>query len=136
MRPKHVIPSPLVLVRQTTEMEARPSKVVEPMVKVESDQPTPITVKKPRKKRNYSEWYTHVNKFKAEHPGMLHSQAIREAKKTYTKATKVKRDTSKFKPNPWILHIRKYMDNNKEWCESHSYKETLQKCKETYKKSN
>jgi hypothetical protein len=105
-------------------------------VKTESEPANSVTMKKKSKKRNYSEWYTHVKKFKTDNPGMTHSEAVHKAKATYIKTPKVKRDTSKYKPNPWMVHIKECIKNNPEWRNSYSYKELLKKCKETYKKSN
>ena len=135
MRPKNRVPTVPELPRETAEMDTTPDEVAKPVIKIEPEETKPVTTEKKQKKRNYSEWYAHVNKFKADNPGIAHSEAVRRAKETYTKTPKVKRDTSNHKPNPWMLHIKECLKNNPDWRSKHAYKDVLKKCKETYKKS-
>lgn len=134
MKPKIRIPPPPVLKRETTDMDTTHDEVAPIIIKIEPTEKEPVTTKKKTKKRNYDEWYTHVNKVKAENPGITHSDAVRKAKETYTKTPKVKRDTSNDKPNPWMVHIKKCLQDNPSWRKEYPYKEVLKKCKETYKK--
>lgn len=128
MRPKKTaVPPPPPLVRQNADMDTTPDEAIQPTAIVKSD-------KKKTKKRNYDEWYAHVNKVKAENPGITHDTAVRQAKETYTKTPKPKRDTTGYKPNPWMAHIKDWMEKNPEWRKEYSYKDVLKKCKETYKK--
>lgn len=104
------------------------TKAVEPVVKTEDTKPVA------KKTRNYGEWYDHVNKYKAEHPDVSHKDAVKEAKATYTKAPRKKRDTSGHKPNAWMKHVADWVDKNPGWRQKYTYKEVLQLCKKTYKK--
>lgn len=104
------------------------TKAVKPVVKTEDTKPAA------KKTRNYGEWYDHVNKFKAAHPDMGHKEAVKEARATYTKAPRKKRDTSGHKPNAWMVHVADWVDKNPGWRQKYTYKEVLQLCKKTYKK--
>lgn len=91
---------------------------------------------KPQKKtRDYHAWYEHVNKFKSEHSGMSHQEAVKAARGSYTKAPKKKRDSSNYKPNAWMQHVANWTKNNPEWRKKYTYKDVLKLCKDTYKKS-
>lgn len=137
MRPKsRSIPSPPPLERQDAAMDTNPDEEESPMEEVMAVKQEPETTptNKKIKKRNYDEWYAHVNKVKAENPGITHDAAVRKAKETYIKTPKAKRDTSGYKPNPWLSHINDWMEKNPNWKDGYSYKDVLKKCKETYKK--
>lgn len=97
---------------------------------------TDVVDTKPKKvkSRNYSEWYAHVKKHKDANPGISHTEAVKQAKATYTKTPKVKKDTSNHKPNPWMNHINEWMDQNPDWRKTLSYKQVLRKLKTTYKR--
>lgn len=83
--------------------------------------------------REPSKWIVHVRKYKQEHKTSW-KIALKEAGATYTKLdTKPKKEKGEWKPNPWIMHIAKWRNENPEWRKTFSYKQVLQKCKETYK---
>lgn len=137
MRPKTTaVPHPPHLERQNAAMDTKPDED-EPHkeeITVVKQEPLITHAKKKSKKRNYNEWYAHVNKIKENNPGITHGDAVRKAKETYSKTPKVKRDTSQYKPNPWMKHIKEWMSANASLAQSLSYKEVLQKAKESYKR--
>ena len=140
MRPKNTVPPPPTLVRQDAAMDTKQDEepgLHDDMDTTPSDEDrVDTTTTKPQKKtkkRNYNEWYTHVNKVKEENPGITHADAVRKAKETYTKAPKAKRDTSGYKPNPWMEHIANWINAHPEWRKEYSYKDVLKEAKKTYK---
>lgn len=138
MKPKRSVPPPPPLVRQTADMDTTPDEVKKPTNAIEGDELVSkeaideFAGKKKTKRRNYDEWYNHVNKVKEDNPGIAHSDAVRKAKETYKKTPKVKRDTTGHKRNPWMDHIKAWMGGNPEWRKEYSYKDVLKKAKETY----
>lgn len=87
----------------------------------------------PRKRQN--DWIDHVKEYKKSHPEVTYKDALKAAGETYTKKPKKeKKSPAERKPNPWMQHIQKFKDDNPNWKDTHSYKEVLQLCKDTYKK--
>ena len=87
-----------------------------------------------KKMKSVSPWITHVRKYRKENSCSFRD-ALKAAKDTYTRRpVRVKKDRSEYKPNPWMLHIKKTMADWPNWKESCTYKELLLQCKTTYKK--
>lgn len=93
------------------------------------------SAEKLKKKKSASSWIAHVRAYR-EKSGCTFREALKAAKDTYTrKPARVKKDRSEYKPNPWLLHIKKTMKDNPKWKELQSYKQLLVACKATYKKA-
>ena len=79
-------------------------------------------------------WLEHVRKFRSQNPDKSYKDALMESRKTYTpQKSKENIPPGERKPNPWMEHINKFKAENPDWKDNYSYKQVLQKLKETYK---
>jgi hypothetical protein len=86
-------------------------------------------------------WRVHVKAFRERNPGFSYKAALEHAGQevdqdgnlVYQKAVKAVRDPNAVKkPNPWMLHVEKYKEDNPKWKSRMTYKEVLLICKDTY----
>lgn len=89
-------------------------------------------------------WLIHLAKYKEEHPGTSHGEAMKLAKESYvptgrrrtkyvkknSSTKKLKKDGSPKAENPWIIHLRAYKEKHPGVSHNDAVKEALK----TYKK--
>lgn len=110
----------------TTEMKNRnvtPSSLRE----IREEQAVP-------KRRKTNAWLEHVNKFRTKFKELSYKEVLEKAGETYTKQEKMKKEAgAPRKVNPWMEHIKEWIQKNPDWKVTHTYKEVLVLCKDTYK---
>ena len=76
-------------------------------------------------------WITHVKSYAAKN-NVSYKDALQAAGATYQRSTKPKKE--KTGKHPWMDHIAEWKRSHPKWKETHSYKQVLQLCKQTYYK--
>ena len=83
--------------------------------------------------RKKNPWLDHVKAYRESHPELSYKEVLQQAKDTYTKVEPTVKEPGEKRSNPWMEHIAEWKARHPDWKKTHTYKDVLLLCKETYK---